>query len=69
MKGLQVNVKIIDMKNKDSKIDLEIRKMESCKKLLLKDIRNIRKKQIQYYEDSALTNCADSGSVETSSFL
>ncbi|OMJ82390.1 hypothetical protein SteCoe_16929 [Stentor coeruleus] len=58
-----------DIKTKETKFDMEIRKLESCKKLLLKDIKNARKKQIQYYEDSALTNCADSGSVETSSFL
>lgn len=68
-KLIDYNEMIRDIKSTESKLESEIRKMESCKQLLLNDIKNIRKKQIQYYEDSALTNCADSGSVETSSFL
>lgn len=63
-KLIDYNYQIMRTKTHERKLNDKIRKLEDCRDMLLYDIRNARKKQELYFEDSYQTSFGDSETVE-----
>ncbi|OMJ66837.1 hypothetical protein SteCoe_36179 [Stentor coeruleus] len=63
-KLIDYNYQITKVKSYEKKLNDKIKKLEVCRDMLLYDIRNARKKQELYFEDSKQTSFGDSETVE-----
>lgn len=59
-KLIDYNYQIMRIKIHEKKLNDKIRKLKDCRDMLLYDIRNARKKQEPYFEDSNQNNFGDS---------